>query len=108
MVGNQIPKVAGFAVLVLTISSAVAQERIAPSGYTEWKAYHGGPENIHYSNLNQINRDNVHKLAVAWTFETGDAFKGSELQCNPVIANGMVYATSPKGRLFGLDAATGK
>lgn len=108
MVEDQIFKATGIAVLVLSIPSVFAQVRTAPKGYTEWKAYHGGPENIHYSNLNQINRDNVHKLAVAWTFDTGDSFKGSELQCNPVIANGMVYATSPKGRLFGLDAATGK
>src|SRR3970282_783647 len=68
----------------------------------------GGPENLQYSSLKQINRENVRQLAVAWTFDTGDAFKGSELQCNPVIANGMLYATSPKARLFALDAATGK
>ncbi|MBI4165297.1 MAG: PQQ-binding-like beta-propeller repeat protein [Acidobacteria bacterium] len=94
--------------LLLAVPFAWSQERTAPVGYTEWKVYHGSPESIHYSNLNQINRDNVHKLAVAWTFDTGDAFKGSELQCNPVIAHGVLYATSPKARLFALDAATGK
>jgi quinoprotein glucose dehydrogenase len=94
--------------LLLVMPFARGQERSAPAGRTEWKAYHGGPDNLHYSSLNQINRDNVHQLTQAWTFDTGDAFKGSELQCNPVIANGMVYATSPKARLFALDAATGK
>ncbi len=92
--------------LIPTLSAA--QNRVAPTDRTDWKAYHGSRDNMHYSSLKQISRENVHKLAVAWTFDTGDAFKGSELQCNPIMANGMVYATSPKARLFALDAATGK
>ena len=70
--------------------------------------YGGSPDNIHYSNLDQINRENVSKLQVAWTFDTGDAFEGSEMQCNPVIARGHMFVTSPKLRVFALDAATGK
>lgn len=94
--------------LLLAASTTAGQERTAPTAYTEWKAYHGGPDNLHYSSLSQISRDNVHKLTQAWTYDTGDAFKGSELQCNPIMVNGMLYATSPKARLFALDAATGK
>ncbi len=70
--------------------------------------YGGGPENIHYSSLNQINRENVSRLAVAWSYDTGDALDGSDMECNPVIAGGVLYATSPKLRVFALDAATGK
>lgn len=76
--------------------------------YREWKMYGGGPENIHYSTLNQINRENVNQLEVAWTHDTGDAFPGSEMQCNPIVIDGVLYATSPKLRLLALDAATGK
>ncbi len=75
---------------------------------TEWRSYNGGAENTHFSTLKQINRDNVKQLAVAWTYDTNDAFDGSEMQCNPIIANGLLYATSPKMRVFALDAATGK
>ena len=46
-------------------------------------------------------------LKVAWTYDTGDAFEGSEMQCQPVVANGVLFATSPKLRVFALDAATG-
>ena len=35
--------------------------------YRDWKVYGGGPENIRYSRLDQINRDNVTRLQVAWT-----------------------------------------
>lgn len=86
-----------------------AQHR-RPSGDSrrEWRQFGGGPENNHYSTLKQINRDNVHNLRVAWTFNTGDEFKGSEMQCNPIIIGGVFYATTPKLRVIALDAATGK
>jgi quinoprotein glucose dehydrogenase len=74
----------------------------------EWPIYGGGAENIRYSQLSQINRDNVKNLTVAWTFNTGDEFKGSEMQCNPIVVNGVLYATTPKLRVIALDAATGK
>jgi quinoprotein glucose dehydrogenase len=72
-----------------------------------WPAYGGSPEQTRYSKLAQINRTNVTKLAVAWTYDTGDMFKGSEMQCNPIVVDGVLYATSPKGRVIALDAATG-
>ncbi|HZS05547.1 MAG TPA: pyrroloquinoline quinone-dependent dehydrogenase [Blastocatellia bacterium] len=85
-----------------------AQEQAPAREYREWKMFGGGPENIHYSTLRQINRENVRQLEVAWTYDTGDAFPGSEMQCNPIVANGVLYATSPKLRVIALDAATGR
>ncbi len=76
--------------------------------YREWGMFGGGPENIHYSALQQINRENVRQLEIAWVYDSGDAFPGSEMQCNPVIAHGVLYATTPKLRAIALDAATGK
>ncbi len=76
--------------------------------YRDWKVYGGSPENIRYSKLDQINRDNVTRLQVAWTYDTGDAFPGSEMQCNPIVIDGVLYATTPKLRVIALDAATGK
>ncbi len=86
-----------------------AQSRQAPkSGYTGWPVYGGGSDSIRYSRLKQINPSNAHKLTVAWEYDTGDASKGSEMQCNPVIVDGVLYGTSPALRLFALDAATGR
>ncbi len=73
-----------------------------------WTAYGGGPDNIHYSTLNQINRKNVSSLKLAWSFDTGDAFTQSEMECNPIVVNGVLFATTPKLRIIALDAATGK
>src|SRR5580693_3988455 len=94
---------------LLLVFGADAPQRQAPkTGYRDWTVYGGGPESIRYSNLNQINTTNVQKLHVAWTFDTGDAFAESEMQCNPIIVNGLLFATTPKLRVIALDAATGK
>src|SRR6478735_3109518 len=74
---------------------------------TDWPSYGGGPTQTRYSPLTQINAENVASLKVAWTYDTGDAFKGSEMQCQPVVAHGVMYAASPKLRVFALDAASG-
>lgn len=88
--------------MLLITFGAYAQE------YRSWRAPGGGPESIRYSSLKQIDRANVHKLQVAWKFDTGDEFQGSELQCNPIVVDGILYATTPKLRVLALDAATGK
>jgi quinoprotein glucose dehydrogenase len=78
------------------------------TNYRSWEAFGGGSDNIHYSSLTQITAKNVGKLKVAWTFESGDEYPGSDIQCNPIVVNGVMYATTPKLRVVALDAATGK
>jgi quinoprotein glucose dehydrogenase len=77
------------------------------SADVEWPL-HGGPGNIRYSPLAQINRKNVATLQVAWTYDSQDAFPGSEMQSNPVVVDGMLYVTTPTLKVVALDAATGK
>src|SRR5258708_2495737 len=94
----------------IVILAAAAALMLAPPrpDRRNWRMYGGGPENIRYSELKQINRDNVSRLQVAWTFDTGDAFPGSEMQCNPIVVDGVLYATTPRLRVIALDAASGK
>jgi quinoprotein glucose dehydrogenase len=108
-VPNLLSKFALPAVVLLVISLTSCGPRITiPSGYNDWKVYGGSPDNIHYSSLRQINRKNVNKLAIAWTYDSGDAFPDSEMECNPIVAHGTLFATTPKLRLIALEAATGK
>lgn len=74
----------------------------------DWPVYQGDDDHTHYTQLAQITPKNVASLKVAWTYETHDEFKGSEMQSNPIIVGGVMYAMSPKQRAFALDAATGK
>ena len=71
---------------------------------TDWPAYNGGLNGDHYSQLKQINRSNVSRLKVAWTFDTGE--KGG-IQANPLIVGRTLYAYTPTQKIVALDAATG-
>ena len=72
---------------------------------SDWPVYNGGVDGDHYSPLTQINRANVAKLQVAWTYDTGE--KGN-LETNPLIVGRMLYACTVSGKVIALDAATGK
>ena len=74
----------------------------------DWPVYQGSDAKTHYTTLAQITPANVSRLEVAWTYDTKDAFEGSEMQSNPVVVDGVLYAMSPKQRAFALDAATGQ
>ena len=80
------------------------------NSHKTWAVYRGDGGNSAYSALDEINKDNVKQLEVAWTYHTGDAEEGnrSAIQCNPIIVNGRMYITSPKLKLIALDAASGK
>src|SRR5690349_2512769 len=66
----------------------------------------GGARGMHYSPLDQINRKNVKMLQRAWQFDSNDQYQGSELECNPLVVDGVLYATTPRIRVIALDAAS--
>src|ERR1051326_1841676 len=74
---------------------------------TEWPV-NGGVDNIRYSALTQINKTNVAQLKVAWTYDSHDAFAGSEMQSNPIVVNRKLYVTTPTLKVVALDAASGR
>jgi quinoprotein glucose dehydrogenase len=93
--------------LVVTALAACTNNN---SSYNSWRVTGGSKENIRYSSLTNIDTTNVKGLAVAWTYQTGDAdtVNHSQIQCNPIIVDGVMYATSPKLKLIAVDALTGK
>lgn len=78
--------------------------------YTTWEHYKGSAESIHYSALTQIDTTNVKSLQVAWEYHTGDADTAnfSQIQCNPIVVDGILFGTSPQMKVFAIDASTGK
>jgi Glucose dehydrogenase len=74
----------------------------------DWPVYGGNTDHTHYTTLGQITPTNVSRLKVAWTYESHDEFKGSEMQANPIVVDGVMYVTTPKLRVVALDAASGK
>src|SRR5438105_12737452 len=81
---------------------------------TEWPTYGNDPGGTRYSPLSQINRENVSKLKVAWTFHTGDVSEGrgrrkrSGFETTPLVVDGTLYLTTPFNRVIVLDPETGK
>jgi len=78
--------------------------------YRNWNSYLGDQGRSHYSCLKQINTENVHQLQVAWSYRSGGTSKEnrSQIQCNPIIVDGILYATNPRLILFALDASSGE
>jgi quinoprotein glucose dehydrogenase len=71
----------------------------------DWRVTGGSPENTRYSELRQINRENVSQLRIAWTFHTGD--RRGEIQATPIIVDGVMYTTTPALNLVALRADSG-
>tara|TARA_Y100000588_G_scaffold84431_1_gene89228 strand:- start:1735 stop:3822 length:2088 start_codon:yes stop_codon:yes gene_type:complete len=101
---EQIIKRASFLVSVLFLWVV----QYAYSDYKTWQTVSGDPGISRYSELDQINVSNVAELAVAWTYRTGDAREASDMECNPIVVDGILYATTPNLDLIALEADTGK
>lgn len=78
----------------------------------DWPVYGGNNAGNRYSSLTQINRDNVKNLQPAWTYDTGENNKpgerGMDIQCQPIVIDGIMYGTTPRLKVFAIDAATGR
>src|SRR5688500_18621616 len=67
-----------------------------------WLGYSGGADNSRYFASRQIDKSNVARLQVAWTYPFGDT--GSA----PIVVRGVIYGRGRNGSLVALDAATGR
>jgi quinoprotein glucose dehydrogenase len=95
-------------VRILTLAGALlASSTRSPvrAAEADWPEYLGGADRAHYSPLQQITPDNVGALRVAWEFHTGDV---GEMQCNPIVVDGVLYGLTAKNAVIALDAATGR
>jgi quinoprotein glucose dehydrogenase len=102
--------------LLVIFSTAISSSDVhaQASKRVEWTAYGNDPGGMRYSSLNQINRDNLSKLKVAWVYHTCDVSDGtqyprkSEFESTPIFVDGMLYLTTAFNRAVALDPVTGK
>jgi quinoprotein glucose dehydrogenase len=95
--------------------AAVSEPRTGRGGLAngEWPAYGGDEGGTRFSPLTQIRRDNVARLAVAWTFHTGDAARGgmawhAAFEATPLVVDGAMYLSTPTGRVIALAPESGR
>lgn len=84
----------------------------SPTTNVDWRDYGGNKAGNRYSSLTQINTENVKNLKLAWSYDTGENKdpneRGGEIQCQPIVVNGILYGTTPRLKLFAIRAATGE
>lgn len=90
---------------VSLLGKAQSSTHSKSAGTFDWPMYGGTIENNHYALLKQINRKNVKRLQVAWSFDTGES---GGLQTSPIEVGGVLYGITPTQKIFALNAATGK
>lgn len=76
----------------------------ANSETTDWLTYGHSYDNQRFSTLAEIDRSNVARLAPRWIFQTGIA---ATFQTTPLVADGVMYITTPRNHVVALDAASG-
>ena len=112
--------------LVIAVGNMfVAHPSVAPTGngpgltpvdpanaQKDWAHYGNTEGGSRFAALDQINRGNVDKLKVAWTYRTGDVAvsngNGAEDQLTPLQIGSKVFICTPHNNLIALDADTGK
>ena len=86
-------------------AAAVDAARLASPAPEEWLSPGRDPEGTYFSPLKDINAGNVSQLGFAWDYDLGT---NRGLEATPLVIDGVMYATSNFGRVYALDAATGK
>ena len=108
--------------LAMTVRSAEPETFIIPAAKTEeltrangwpamddfrkWDRSLGGPTSNRFSALTQISKANVAQLKVAWEYHSKDG--AWNIQCNPIIVDGVMFAPTAGWAIVALDAATGR
>jgi quinoprotein glucose dehydrogenase len=95
------PAIASTAALLLVLGYAGLVGLSAPEDKA-WTSYGGSADSSRYFNSKQINKHNVAKLEVVWSYPFG------ETVFHQLIAHGTVYGRGHGGALVALDARTGK
>ncbi|MBU2152556.1 MAG: PQQ-binding-like beta-propeller repeat protein, partial [Alphaproteobacteria bacterium] len=120
----------GWAVAALSVACVGVLGAAAPATYTwgqaefpaqitgaappadaasDWRYYGRDPGGARYAPIDQINRENVDDLKVAWTFRTGEKpNRGSQDQNTPLQVGDTVYVCTPTNVVIAVDADSGK
>ena len=81
---------------------------------TGWGAYGGDAGGHRYSQAQQITPDNVHRLALAWQYRTGDMtaraahMKRAATEGTPILVGDALILCTPFNEVIALDAGTGE
>jgi quinoprotein glucose dehydrogenase len=99
--------------LAMFAASAAPPGRQSDDDEATWGAYGGDPGGNRHSPLTQINRQNVERLKIAWTYRTGELGAGFEradtltFETTPILVRDSLYLSTATNIVIALDPATG-
>jgi quinohemoprotein ethanol dehydrogenase len=87
------------------LAAAIDAARLAAGEPDQWLTPGRDPNGTYFSPLTNVNTGNVAQLGFAWDYRLGT---GRGLEGTPLVVDGVMYASSNFGRVYALDAATGR
>ncbi|NBS19412.1 MAG: pyrroloquinoline quinone-dependent dehydrogenase [Flavobacteriia bacterium] len=77
--------------------------------YRSWRIYSGDASGSKYSNLTQINTQNVDQLKLIWELEIFDPSENHKdgIQCNPIVIDNQMYVIGPDLKVHAIQASSG-
>ena len=99
-----------FLFVISVLPGCSSNDKESAGAGKDWPVYLADNFSSHYSKLTEISKVNINRLELAWEYHTGDdvSMNRTQIQCNPIIIDGILYATSPRLKVFALNASTGK
>ena len=96
------------------MTKGVTYERIlnARSEPHNWLTYYGAYDGQRYSPLDQINKENVKRIAPQWVFQAGSVGLHSgkstySFEASPIVVDGVMFVSGWDGWVWALDARNG-
>ncbi|MEO6152878.1 MAG: PQQ-dependent dehydrogenase, methanol/ethanol family [Croceibacterium sp.] len=100
------------ALLALTGCKVVKTDAVAPTAAQtaygagdNWDNPGGDYAGSHFSRLTDMTKENAGQLGFAWSYDLGTA---RVQEATPVVIDGVMYTSGNLGRVYALDAATGR
>ncbi|HAD71766.1 MAG: pyrroloquinoline quinone-dependent dehydrogenase [Gammaproteobacteria bacterium] len=104
----------------LLFACSDSEEALLPPGVEstgyDWANYGNDPGHSKYAPLDQINRDTIDNLQLAWIWDSVDnqavlerpQFVPAGFKATPITRDGVLYVSTPLGHIAALDAKTGE
>jgi quinoprotein glucose dehydrogenase len=73
--------------------------------HVTWQTYGGGPDQSKFVALDQITKENVGQLEIAWFYPTSD---DNTYTFNPIVVDDVMYVLAKNNSLVALNARTGE
>ncbi len=91
---------------IRSVGAQVSYDRLvnADAEPHHWLTYSGNYASHRFSQLDEINVDNVHRLRVEWAYQVSSGL----IETTPIVVDGVMYLTEPPSTVSALDARTGQ